>query len=279
MNLDFASFTSSIGTTRPATALGATVTPVQNAMSGAWASIFSALPYDVCGIWVNINSGGSSNAARDLLVDIGVDPAGGTSYVVAIPYLLGLAAPLAASVGDGGINYFFPLYIKAGSTVAARASVNNATVGTVRVWCAVWALPANSLNLRLGTRVEAIGIVSASSRGTTVTPGTTSEGAWTDLGTSVNENWWWQAGCGCNDASMTALSHHLDIGLGDASNKDIIIQDQIIRVNTTTESLAWATQMPGCVREYPAGEHVYGRLQCSGTSDSNMSVAAWGLGG
>ncbi|MGH7949134.1 MAG: hypothetical protein ACREQF_07925, partial [Candidatus Binataceae bacterium] len=128
----FAYRADSIGTTRPAANMGATVTPAQNS-KGSYAQVFTALAFDAYFIAIQINSNNAAAAARDTIIDIGVDPAGGTSYTVLIPDLLGSCASNLAAISATagcGIWYYFPLWIKAGSTIGARASVNNATVGT-----------------------------------------------------------------------------------------------------------------------------------------------------
>jgi hypothetical protein len=269
----------SIGTTRPAAALGATVTPAQNS-KGSYAQVFSALARDVFFLLININSNNVAAAARDTIIDIGVDPAGGTSYSVLIPDLLGSCASslgaLSATAGTG-IWYGFPIWIKAGSTVGARASVNNATVGTCRVRGFAFGSPKRRDRVKVGTKVTAYGITAASSRGTLVTPGTTSEGAWTSLGSITQPAWWWQLGVGVNDSTMGAVSYFADLGIGDASNKFAVIENEAV-LSSGSEALSKEGSMWGCEFDVPgSGQTVYGRLQCSGTADSNVSMAAYAV--
>lgn len=265
-------------TTRPATAFGATVTPAQNAM-GSWVQLMTgaAVARDVFAILINVNSNNVSAAARDTLVDIGVDPAGGSSYSVVIPYLLAsCAAPY--NIGNGGVWYYFPLWIRAGSSIAARASVNNATVGTCRVNCSVYGSPRDRRLIKVGTRVEAIGVSTGTSNGTSTTSGTTSDGAWASLGTVARDAWWWQAGMGVNDTTMSALAYHLDLAIGDASNKIVVIENSLI-TTTTGEQLNKMPNVADIGKYAPAGTNVYARLQCSGTADASLSTAAYALGG
>lgn len=277
--MNFAYILDTNGTTRPGNSIGTSVTPVQNAQNGTYSQVLTALSYDCCGLWININSAGAASALRDMLVTIGVDPAGGTSYNVLIPNLIGRGGSIATETCGNGVNYYFPIWIKAGSTVAARASVNNATVGTVRVWCRAFGLPSDARSLHVGTRVEAIGVVTATSEGTSVTSGTTAEGAWASLGTTANDNWWFQAGMCAGDGTIANGIYFLDLAYGDGSNKDIIISDQSIVASTTTETFNWGVQTPMNMREVKAGTTMYGRLQCSGTVDTDPTVACWGLGG
>lgn len=265
-------------TTRPAAAFGTSVTPGNNT-KGSWVSLLAgtSVTQDVFGLLINVNSGNKSAAAKDMLVDIGVDPSGGTSYTVLAPDLItSCAAPY--NIGNGGVWYYFPIWIRAGSRIGARASVNNATVGTVRVNVTCFGQPRNRQLIKVGTRIEAIGVTGASSSGTAVTSGTTTEGSWTSLGTLTNPAWWFQVGMGVNDTTMAALAYHLDVAIGDASNKDIVIENSLI-TTTTGEQLNNMPNVADVGKYAPAGTNVYGRMQCSGTPDSNLSMVAYALGG
>ena len=122
--------------TRPAAAWGTSVTPGNNTY-GSYAALISgaSVTDDAHGILININSVSTSTAAKDCIVTIGIDPAGGASYTAFIEHLLCSCAGAYASAqcGAGGVNYYFPVRVPSGSSIAAKASVNNATVGTVRV--------------------------------------------------------------------------------------------------------------------------------------------------
>ncbi len=275
---DFTWQQSNVASTRPAAGYGASLTPGNNS-KGSYVSLISSATNDVYGVLININSGATSAAGRDIIVDIGVDPAGGTSYTVLIPDLLGSCASTYGL--GGGISYYFPIWIKAGSQIAARASVNNATVGTVRVVATVFGKPRDPNRVKVGTYCTAFGITAASSQGTGVTSGTSSEGSWTVLSAATSKpHWWWQLGMGCNDSTMTsALLYGADLSFGDASNKIITVSDRLFHVVSAAEALASQLVMIGCERYAKSGLAVYGRLQCSGTADSALSLAGYAVGG
>lgn len=263
---------------RPAAAYGHTITPGNNVM-GTYVQLISgaSLTDDVYFVVVNINSNAVSAAIRDALVDIGVDPAGGTSYTVKIPYLMGSsAAPY--NVSHGGQWYGFPLRIQAGSSIAARAQVNNATVGTMRVLVWVYGQPRRPETTRTGTFVRSFGEVTATSRGTLVTPGTTAEGAWTQLGVATTEPmWWWQLGYGTADTTMTAAVQHADLGAGSAAAKKVIMEDQQIII-TAAEQISNPPFTLGSQEQVATGDIIYGRLQSSAAADTSVSMMAYGLG-
>ena len=272
---------------RPAINFGDSLTPGNNS-KGTYVQLFTAgeVSADVWGILLNFNSGTTSTAARDMIIDIGYDPAGGTSYTVRIPDLLASCCGTLTGTtdGTGGVWYYFPLFFPSGCTIAARASVNNGTVGTVRVWAQLLGRPRHPELVKLGQFCTSVGVVAASSRGTTTTFGTTSEGAWTALGTPTfgGQNvacWWWQIGMGVNDATMSVLSHFIDLSYDDgAGNNRILIEDELV---TTTAAEALNKGLTACQYESisPAGLVIEGRGQCSGTADANLSLAAYGVGG
>lgn len=268
---------SSVESTRPAAALGTSITPGNNT-KGSYAQILSSanVAHDVWGLLINFNSNNVGAAARDTLVDIGVDEAGGTSYTVAIPDLLASCAG-ATATGGGGIYYYFPLAIKAGSSIAARASINNATVGTLRCHITLFGKPRYPGLTRRAAGVRAFGITAASSRGTTVTSGTTGEGTAALLASSIGSgNWWWQVGMGVNDTTMTNGGHYYaDLLVGNGTVNQVVIRDQAFFVPSGNEALASAGTMIGCSYDAPSGLNVYGRLQCSGTADSALSLAGY----
>ena len=259
--------------------MGVAVTPGNNT-KGAYATLISAANFanDAYGILIHINSGATSAAARDMLIDIGTDPAGGTTFGVVIPDLLGSAAGTA--IVGGGIWYYFPLFIKAGSTLGARASVNNATVGTVRVNAIVYGRPRRPEYVKAGQKVTAYGITAGTSSGTAVTSGTTSDGTWTALATAIAErNWWWQVGVGVNNGTITAVNYTADLAAGDATNKDMLIEDHTYYGDTAENWSCSPVNIMSGENAVASGVNVYGRLQCSGTAITGLSMAAYGMSG
>lgn len=264
---------SNVLSTRPAAAWGTTVTPGTGGSFGSWATALSALASEAFGILIHINNGSTSATTRNHLVDIGVDTAGGTSFTTVIPYLLG---GHAAPANVGGIFYYFPLYIPAGASIGVRAIGTVAT--TFNVAITVVGKPRRPDSVLCGTKVESFGQTTASATGTTVTAGTTSDGSWTQLGSTTTRSlWWWQTGLTCVDTTMTANTHTLDLASGNATNKDIILENAL-SIWTAAEQITTLAGLVPAFDRTAVGENVYGRVQCSGTADSALSMMAWGLG-
>lgn len=259
------------------TSYGQTITPGTTPTKGAYTQVVSAanMVNDGYGILINFNNGGSTAATRNYHVDIGVDNAGGTTYLVKIPNLMaGHAAPYG--VLNAGIWYYFPLYIAKGSSVAVRAAGNVTTAFSANV--TVFGQPSRPDSVRAGTKVFAFGATTATATGTTMTLGTTAEGAYAQIGTATTQPlWWWQTGFTQVDTTMTAQNIHLDVAAGDATNKRILIENQLFYVNATEQiSNNLYTLSYGNVA---TGDLIYVRGQSSLTTlDTAASAMVWGLG-
>lgn len=267
---------SSWGTTRPGTTFGTSVTPGSGAKGSYATALFSALSYPAYGILLCIYGSGASAASRNYIMDVGIDPAGGTSYTVKIPDLLvGGSIAMNTAGTSGGIWYFFPLYIPAGASVSVRAQGADTTA--FRVGAQIFTKPINPAQIRKGLFVEAYGI--SGNTGTAITPGTTSEGAWTQIGTTTKRVWWWQYGYQITTADTSWANGQitLDVAVGDATNKQIVIADAILNTNST-ECLGNPPLTAGVEYPVPASVNVYARAQHSGTVD-NPAVAIYAMGG
>lgn len=275
---DFQWYYSNTLTTRPVAAYGTSCTPnTGNDTYGAWAQIASSanVPYDVYGVQICFNNGASSTIDRRILVNFGIDNAGGTNYTTVIPYLIaGKAYPYTTS--PSGIWYYFPLYFKAGSSVAIQATSSNTTTFNTSVY--LFGLPRRPEALRVGSYVDAFGVNILDRTGTVVTAGTTAEGAWTQLGTATTKSyWWWQIGMGMETPTVNAAVLHADISAGNATNKKILLENQLW-ASSTLEQLGNAPLTQNAYNNVAIGQLIYGRAQTSGTANAT-SLIAYGLGG
>lgn len=263
--------------TQPVAANGTSVVPGINTYS-AYASVLSGASVvdDAFGIWINVNTVAISGSARDALVTIGLDPAGGASFTDFINDLIvSCAGSYTGSVFGTGIWYWFNVRIPAGASIGAKSTVNGAVAGNCRVRVVLACRPKNPEMMKVGTYVVTYGSTPATSTGTAITAGTASEGAWTQIGTvGANDRpFYWQVGVGCNNSTMTGSLHHLDVGIGDGTNKRIVIANQ--NVWTTTSETLTATY-PGAASQAQPGDGIYARLQQS-TAASGLSVVAYGV--
>jgi hypothetical protein len=242
----------------------------------------SIIVNDVYGIAIRFQRAFVSGSNRKYLANLFVDPAGGTSWE-STPRIANLIVN-SVSETQGGQNYYFPLFIKAGSSIGMNVQelAANTTIG---VSISLWGEPMNAEAMKVGTVVRTFGATAATSTGTTFTAGSAgAKGAWTQVGTiSANDSglWWWQAGFNFTDTSLTAVTYYIDVAVGNATDKIIVISDAQY-VNIGTVEAAGYPQGGGMgIPAYSAraGALVYVRGACSGTPDSSSAAIVYGCGG
>lgn len=256
--------------------MGVAVTPGNNAF-GSYAQVWAgSSTYDAYEVLINVNSSNSSTAARDLLVTIGLDLAGGTSYTDFISDLLCSDAASYTGGSNGGHWFRFPVFIPRGASVGAKASVNNATVSTCRVNAIFYCEPTRPDLILIGKGVQTFGADEANSRGTTIVPGDTSEGSWTQVGSAITRPIrHWSFGIGANDADLAVNAIHTDLSVGSAGTKRIILQNA-----WSSSSAVEAIGKNEASREFRGnvGELVYARQQIgANAAETNHSIIVYGV--
>lgn len=263
----------------PSTTPGTSVTPGISNAEGSWVQVATAanIAYDVYGVYLWITGGNTTGTAKMHLLDLGVDPAGGTSYTVLVS---NIQCGQSHNAVSGGYFYYLPIRIKAGSQVAVRIQGLQATAGTVRVAATFYGWPSNPHLIHAGTYSETIGTV-ASSAGTSFTPGNSSaEGTWVSLGTTSRHLWYWLLTVQINNGTTTSLMYHIDLAYGDGSNKVMIIENRPILLSGTAEQTTVPLVPPAeGWMSVPAGSTIYVRGTCSGTAVTGFTALAVGIGG
>lgn len=264
--------------TASTTNYGSPVTPGASNAEGSWTTIHSAgnITNDIYFFYLYVTAGATSGAVKNHLLDIGVDPAGGTSFTPIISNLVcGQSGPSIP-----GQQFAFPLYIKSGSTLGARIKGSNSTAGTVRVGFDLFGTPEGASRhlIKTGTFTETIGTIT-NSLGVLVIPGnSTTEGSWVELGTTTRELWHWQLGIQCNNGTTTQLGYAWDLAYGDGSTKVPIITNYITWLPGTSEITNNRMYREG-YKFVPAGSTIYVRGNCSGTAVTGWNAVCVGTGG
>lgn len=274
-------------TNRPAAPTTTWGTSVANSTANTYGSYTDLLgattTYETFYLSLFVYGIGAATSNGDAIMSIGIDYSGGTSYTDVISHLVVSGAGTSAM---GAVSYRFPLYIPSGARVAAKLSAARGAV-TSRVIVDLFGKPSRPELVRAGSYVLTFGAVTASSRGTTVTPGTSAEGSVTTIATDsiTDDVWWWQAGVGCSDTSMAGggLFTTLDVGVGTSTSVlDYVIVDQVHAAWNTSEQTGMGIH-PDHSYVFPvpggAGLDVFARMGCTGTPDSGHSVAVYALGG
>lgn len=163
-----------------------TVTAGANNADGASVGVLPALSHDAEYLVIGVGGNGGAGINSRALLDILIDPAGGTAWSSLIDNLqVGFLRPQDSNTGFTAW-FHFPLWIPAGATLGARA--RTAHTATRDHYVGIWAFggPSRPDMWWCGTKVETLGAVEASSKGTDVTPGNSGAfGAWADIGVTT----------------------------------------------------------------------------------------------
>ena len=179
-------------------------------------TMISALSFDahLLELAFHQQSGSSDNNG---LVDILVDPAGGTSWSELISDIALSYHPYATT--SSGLTYWlrFPLFIRAGASLGFRHRAASSLLdATAVVRC--YGEPSRPELWWCGQKVETLGAAQPSvSKGTNVTPGNSNAwGSWTNIGTSTRRYGALVLGINGTDASILNTQYFFQIGAGGA---------------------------------------------------------------
>jgi hypothetical protein len=263
----------------PSATPGTSVIPGASSVEGSWTAVASSanIANDVYGIYMQVSGGATSTAIKSHLLDIGVDPAGGTSYSEVMANIQVGMSPALNQVGSR--EYYFPFFIKSGSSVAVRIKGSNATAGTVRVAMRFYGNSSATHLLPVGMFSESFPTSSDSSL--SVTPGNAADGSWASLGTTTNPLWWWQIGYFINNTAVTVEYTYLELAWGDSTNKHTIFT--VMHAGSTAETCGLFTQtnlLPvAAYKPVPAGGELFVRARCNNAPDTGYAVRVLGIGG
>lgn len=264
----------------PSATPGTSVVPGATNAEGAFTAIASSanIAQDCYWAHFSISGGATSAAAKNQLLDIGVDPAGGTSYTAVISNLVIGQSPLLTAAGR--VEHLFPIFIKSGSSVAVRIQGSNGTAGTVRICAKFFGQPTNPLANPVGAFSQTFGTIT-NSNGQSFTPGNAADGTWADLGALTAPLWWWQMGYQIDNGTVTAEYTYIDVAYGDASNKHVIFREMHGGTTGETAGFAMQTQKDVCAayRPVPAGQNIYIRGRCLNAPDTGYNATVVGIGG
>lgn len=268
---------------------GTAITPGTSNAYGSYTSVMSGatLTDDAFLIEVIISTAFVSASDRGMLVTIGFDPAGGTSFG-------GLGGVTGNEISDllcssayywfqygaagGGHRFRFPVFIKAGTSIGAKAQTNSATAGNVDVAVVAYCKPSHPELIRAGSFVRTFGANTTTTDGVSVTPGQASEGSWTEIGTAADDLWYLETGIGARSSAQADSAVHTDISIGDATNKRVIAPNLYTLV-TSSEATCRSDGPAGAHAAIKSGDKIYARSQASTNLPVGFSIACYGVGG
>ena len=249
-------------------------------VKGANTAMLSALAEDCYGLSITFAGGNTTTAIRRQMTDILIDPAGGTSWSVLIANLYA-NSPCLGVTGAFGYNYYFPIYLKAGTSIGAAHQDLVGTTQALRVGIRAYGKPSRPDLIRCGTKVATIGATTATTTGVAVTPGTNAMGSYSaTLGNTPYDVWWWQLGIGSADTTMTANGYFFDVAVN-ATNKLLCMQNvPYIVVGTIEQASMGAIGGALPIRHVQSGEAVFVRgVGTGGAPDTTMTAIVYAVGG
>ena len=266
----FAYLTDNLAGTPP-TAVGGIGTQVTggnsaNGTSVAWGG--GALGFEGQLLIVQWYNGSVANTDTRSLMDILIDPAGGTSWATT-PLVTGLIAGHGGAAFYNSRNVTLPVRIPAGANLGLQA--RSLTTGRVhRVVMTVYGGYKGPGTWRCGSRVISSGVDEANYSGTAHTAGNSGAwaGSWTNVGSTTPTNTFAHnlIHTGPNSGSWTALGYYGQIGAG--SNPLTLGDTDAVHmhmIQSTAETVQqWATTP--VFADVPEGTQLQVRGKCSGAA-------------
>ena len=269
----WASCTTNLSGTPSATP-GTAVTAGANNADGTAVSAIAAIAHDVEHLVIGIAGFQTSGGNGKTLLDVLIDPAGGSTWNATplIGDLLAGCSPVLSTIVSFSPVYEFPLWIKSGASIGLQARTAHTAALAGQVVIKAIGGNANPGTWWCGKTVDSIAITAASSKGTDHTPGNTGTfSAWTNLGSTLS------AACGAlqfavqgSDTGGDNLQYHWEFGVNSTR-----IGPNIYRRHNTGET-GWVTPQGPIFRALPSGAQLQVRATCSGVAEV-FDVAAYAV--
>lgn len=252
-----------VGLLNPGTAV---TTGAASSTKGTPAQIFASTAFDA--YWVEVLAYGYSASATtsqgclDILI-------GAATEEVLIPNLLMGFCPVG--LNQGPKRWSFPLYIPAGSRIAAQAAGDRVST-IVRVIVSLYG--GNGCPpFRPGGKVTTYGITTVPA-GTDVAAGySAAEGAWVEIAASTSEDHFaFVPSFHPTDGDTTltpAKSVFMDMGIGAATEEALLGTDQsFVFIYDSAESCHGPINSMPAFQDVPSGTRLVARLSMSGATDT-----------
>jgi hypothetical protein len=268
--------TTNITGTPSTTGAGTAVTPGNSNADGTAVAALTNIGHDVECLVIGAYGFNLAGANTSTLLDILVDPAGGSTWATdpLINDLLVGQTNVMGTTSNGIVWYHFPIWLKSGHSIGLRARQAHSAADPGVVMVFAYGGNANPGSWWCGQTVESVGIIAASSQGTDHTPGNSGAfSTWTDFGSTLSKP------CGAlqfavqatnDDTTQSAAAYHFEFGVGSTR-----IGPPIWRSTTTTE-VGWSTPTGLIFCALPTGTQLQVRGTCSGTAEA-IDVAAYAV--
>lgn len=244
---------------------------------GAVTQVFSALAHDVEHVRVGFSHLSIAATNRSTLVDIMIDPAGGTNWSVLIPDLavgLNTAILYSGQAYPAGVPVWleFPLWIPAGASIGIRGQTAHMGPYYARTYMQLRGGNRNPGAWWCGQRVTALGINAATSRGTVITPVVQPNFSdWSDIGAALDSD----VGAvqmliqGEGDSIAVNSTYFGQMGAG-----GVAIGQTVVRAYSAEET-GFSFPQGLVYSNVPAGTQLQVRASMTASGGQSMDVAAY----
>lgn len=234
---------------------------------GSWTQLIASTSGDITGIIISW----MDNENNYGLYDIGVGAAAAETAVIQNAWFCGRSGRYEGDSAYHSVN------IASGSRISIRTQGGGASQTTD---FSGYGFDSSGLVFGGGT-AETWGAVTASSRGTSIDPGTTAntKGSYVELVASTSNTVDWVTVYIGHDASYSHnyASYAIDIATGAASSEVVIIPD-IWAYTDATEDVLYPMAIGPFAVNIPSGTRISARCQCTiTTADRVISVHATGM--
>lgn len=245
-------------------------TPGYSGSEGSWTDVIASTSAATGLIFLTTVTTAVASQDAEMVLDLGLGGSGNS-----VDRIIAENVIISKSIDLGGRNYKFPIFIGAGTRVAARAQSSHSS-GLCTFRLHLCQSPSRPESQWTGNAVETVGTITGSS-GVSFTPGNATWGSYASLGTTVHQCRTWDLGVGCSNNAMTSsISYWFELAVGNGS-----VYDTILRMNATSnnsERILWyAGYGQGAVPyDVPAGATLYVRGWASAAPDTGWNAAAYG---
>lgn len=269
----------------PSATPGTSLTPGASGAEGTYAALIAgaSVTEDIYGFSLRCSDQSSTSAvANNAFFDLGLDPAGGTSYTDTIiaNLVIGGVGPITAV---NGREFFFPLFIPSGSSIAGRVRRLNGTAGTMRAQIQCYGRLSMPEWHPVGAYTETLGVTEdANVDATAFTPGNAADGTWASLGSLSKPCWWHQLGYQIDNTAVTAEYTYIDLGYGDGTAGNTKTIQRFMHGGNTTEQIGAVFDIAhpfNCYMPLAAGETLWVRGRCLNAPDTGYQAGYVGVGG
>lgn len=224
---------------------------------GSWTELIAATPFAAGFAIVQIQAGSTAG----YLVDIGIGGSGSEQIIIADLQLTQRNAICK--------SYEFPVFIPAGTRIAARAQDDTGlgVVVPVKITLLGSALPCSTVGM-----VSSYG-ATASSKGTNVDPGAVAhtKSSWVEIAAATNrQHNWMVLSVVAGDNSVAASGFWLlDIGIGAGGSEQVLVSDLVIGMDSAQD---WETFILTLPLSVPVGSRLSVRAQALRTTDGDRDL-------